>query len=878
MKIIYRQLALLMMLASHCCFAQASGLLAVKLTPDNIHRLPAGGLDAIAGVGDWLLSNGRLCAVISGREHQAYLSPYGGVLIDLWHCENANDQWVTRHQMYNMDKQKIPAVEIIEPQLSADYADIVVTARLDGIHSVTRYRMGTTNTDVLELQSTLSRYAEGDALQMLGSNVLHPRGALAPYTLDTRSREFSLGFAQPEVDTTKPQEILNAISRADLQVLVGDQRTGTEISYGLQPVSALLISGGERELLEPYLIASETFTLFGVFTEPYWQFSRKPSGYDFIVSKFMDLEQGDTLLIERRVIVGDVADVASVTNHIYGGKTIVGNVDSAVAGIDIHDINGQALTFVRPDKQGRFRCRLPAGVNAIAVKAITPWGETEQVFSLDSTLCEADQCVLPALSTGQYGELLLPRGKTLSLIFKALDGKPDPLLMSSLTGLSVGGKPLITGPANNRLSLAGVISDRERIYLPVGRYRVIATRGMEYELSETEIVVKVGQQSLLISEPQRAFETPDAISADFHVHSGISMDSSLLPRDRIIDFVAQGGDLLVPTEHNITVDFQPLIDELGLSDRLYTLPGVEITGMVRSEQAPMTIGHSNVFPVVADAQQFLGGTLPFENKRLGQVIDSYKKTFPGSVFQMNHPRQAGFDDDISFFDHLSFGEPLDISKPLDQSPNKSLLEKLPSSDYRDIDFDAIELLSGEALASYQVLKQDWFYLLKNNLFKVATANSDSHYSQQLVAYPRTYLQLPEQAISAASVSKALKSGAVMGTTGPILKVDLSGATSGEIFSGREALLTIEAQAASWVTVSTARVYINGDLYKTLPIQAGKKLFVEMSFEEDSFIFVEVQGEPGELYSIVVPNISPLAFINPIFVDVNSDGYRYDTRH
>ena len=853
-------------------------LAAVKITQENSWRLPKAGLDGIGGVGDWFLSNGHLCAVISGREHQTYLSPYGGVLVDLWHCEKANDQWVTFHEQYNMDKQKIPPVETIQPQVSGEHADIIVIARLDGIQSVTRFRMGLANKGVLELQTTLTRYAEGDALQMLGSNVLHPRGAMAPYTLDISGREFSIGFAQPDVDTAKPKEILKAITRADLQVLVGDQRTGTDISYGLQPVSATLMSGGERETLEPYLIASETFTIFGVFTEDYWQFARKPGAYDFIVSKLMDLDQGDTLTIEQRVIVSEVSDVASVTDQLYEGKTLVGQVDSAVAGIDVWDGNGQALTFVRPDESGQFRCRLPKGVKTVDVKVMSPWGQVQKSFNLDSALCQSGQCRLPALTTGEYGELLLPRGKTLSLIFKGLDGKPDPLLLSSLTGLTVGGKPLQTGPANNRVSLAGVASDRDRLILPVGRYRVIATRGMEYELSETEITIKPGEQWLEIEEPQRAFATPDSISADFHVHSGISMDSSLLPRERIIDFVAQGADLLVPTEHNITVDFQPLIDELGLTERLYTLPGVEVTGMLRSEQAPLTIGHSNVFPVEADPKQFLGGTLAFENKRLGQVVDLYKKTFPDSVFQMNHPRLASYDQDLAFFEHLSFGEPMDISKPLDQAPNHTLIEKLPGSDYRDIDFDVMELLSGEALASYQVLKQDWFYLLKHNLYKVATANSDSHFSKQLVAYPRTYLNVPEGQVSAQTVSRALKSGAVMGTTGPILTADLSGVGSGGTLVGREAQLTVMVQAASWVDVSLVRIFINGDLYKELPVSVAKPLSLTIPFQEDSFLVVEAQGDPGELYSIVVPNITPIAFINPIFVDVEGDGYRYNTRH
>jgi len=80
---------------------------AYKITADNITQLPIGGMDAIGGVDDWLLSNGQLCAVISAPHHQTYLSLHGATLVDLWHCDRANDQWVTIHDQHNMDKMKI---------------------------------------------------------------------------------------------------------------------------------------------------------------------------------------------------------------------------------------------------------------------------------------------------------------------------------------------------------------------------------------------------------------------------------------------------------------------------------------------------------------------------------------------------------------------------------------------------------------------------------------------------------------------------------------------------------------------------------------------------------------------------------------------------
>ena len=51
--------------------------------------------------------------------------------------------------------------------------------------------------------------------------------------------------------------------------------------------------------------------------------------------------------------------------------------------------------------------------------------------------------------------------------------------------------------------------------------------------------------------------------------------------------------------------------------------------------------------------------------------------------------------------------------------------------------------------------------------------------------------------------------------------------------------------------------------------------VPLEFASDSFVTVEVQGDPlGEdagRYRAVAPGFTPLAFSNPIFVDADGDG-------
>ncbi|MEO1935038.1 MAG: hypothetical protein ABGX04_09675, partial [Myxococcales bacterium] len=48
----------------------------------------------------------------------------------------------------------------------------------------------------------------------------------------------------------------------------------------------------------------------------------------------------------------------------------------------------------------------------------------------------------------------------------------------------------------------------------------------------------------------------------------------------------------------------------------------------------------------------------------------------------------------------------------------------------------------------------------------------------------------------------------------------------------------------------------------------------LAFERDAFVTVEVEGKPEGLYRDALPDYTPFAFTNPIFVDVDGNG-RFD---
>ncbi|MBW2725687.1 MAG: hypothetical protein JRE71_15000, partial [Deltaproteobacteria bacterium] len=56
---------------------QPTALAAGRIAVDTSEGVRIRGSDAIAGVGDWYLSNGTLCAAVLGEEHHGQLVPGG---------------------------------------------------------------------------------------------------------------------------------------------------------------------------------------------------------------------------------------------------------------------------------------------------------------------------------------------------------------------------------------------------------------------------------------------------------------------------------------------------------------------------------------------------------------------------------------------------------------------------------------------------------------------------------------------------------------------------------------------------------------------------------------------------------------------------------
>jgi hypothetical protein len=858
--------------------APASGaeLVAAQITPENAPRLQVGGPDADGGVGDWALRNGTLCAVIAAPEHEAPISPQGGALLDLVRCGNANDQWSALVPLVNLSRASVVPVTGLRAEQDERSARIVAEGGRPGLRIRTSYALDLANPEELSVTTELERGEGGDRMFAFGEIAFHAVGQLRPFSLLRRNLAESVGFAHPSGDPSSPLTMLRGIVAADAHVLVGGDLIEPGLAYGIALERAeLRRAGGAATPVATFSITGESFTMTGVFARPFWVGGRgeAPGVLEMAQLALMDLDEGDALVLVRRIRVGERADVASVTDAYFGsGTEISGRVDDPAARLFVTTAAGAPVTQLRPRADGAFSLRLPGG--AYRLSAVAPGGrEIAREFALDGA-----PLALEPIALGEAARVRLPRGQTLRLVFVGEEGTEDPRFDDDLLGFRVNGEEIPSGPVVNAVSLAGLPDDPAEVVLAPGRYRVLATRGPEYEIRETSLALAAGEVATLVIEaPPRALETPGWIAADLHVHSAESFDASWPLARQLAAFAANGAEVLVATEHDRIFDPRPTLARLGLDDRLIGITGVEVTGAYAGGEVPYTIGHLNAYPMRRDPLAFRGGAPRSEGRRVRALLAELRRGDDAPFVQLNHPRDHDPHslEDGAYFTHLAVaGKPYDPTRPLDAKPNRVLAERDPATGLRDLDYDGVELLNGPDANRFRLVRADWLSLLLQGQLHVGVGNSDTHRAGEVPGLPRTYVALADDRIAGfdeAAFFAALRAGHAFATTGPLLEARLGEAGPGERFSARAGTLRVAVTAAPWVPVDRLLVHRDGEIVADQAIARGGAVELPLEFARDGFVVVEVEGIPDPTYRALLPGFTPLAVTNPIFVDADGDG-------
>jgi len=288
-------------------------------------------------------------------------------------------------------------------------------------------------------------------------------------------------------------------------------------------------------------------------------------------SQLMNLKKGETLLVEQDLWVGNRSDVASVTNLVFADQPVLsGQLDNVSAILHLDRANGEAFSQSKLDYRGRFAVHAPPG--DYQMRMVAPGGiDVTQEVTLGAQGLDLGEIVI-----GERANVVLPTGAPMRLVFVGVDGTPDPDFSDDLLGFAVQDGDVRKGkPTTPDVSLMGHESDPAFVTLAPGTYQVFGTRGPEYGLSQTTLHIEAaGEVRLEIEPPELLVKTPGWIAADLHVHASPSFDNSFPVDERVRSFVAQGGEIMVSTEHDYIYDYTKDIERLGASHLLKTVSGL----------------------------------------------------------------------------------------------------------------------------------------------------------------------------------------------------------------------------------------------------------------------------------------------------------------
>jgi len=421
------------------------------------------------------------------------------------------------------------------------------------------------------------------------------------------------------------------------------------------------------------------------------------------------------------------------------------------------------------------------------------------------------------------------------------------------------------------------------VQLPPGKYRVVVTHGIEFSHHEEEVELGAGVLHKIDTTLRRLVDTTGWVSADFHNHSTPSGDNTCGTDDRIINLAAEHIEFAPTTEHNRFYDWNPHIRRLGLAEEIFTIPGIELTGAA---------AHFNSFPFTPDPWAQDGGA-PVWNKdpRITAVtLRDYQGLNPERWVQINHPDMVANFIDRDGDGHadggfLALGQLIDGLEVVNGNATAYVLADAPYRITKDRNGND----------TYYVLSEFvWLQLLNRGQRHWCVAVSDAHAVHgNGVGGWRMYLPSSSDEparLNYSELSRNAKAGRSIVTTGPFLQVQTGDGTlpGGDTRGLNGVQLKIRVQCTDWIDIDRVQVLVNGrkrsdlnftrathpDAFKDGVVRFERDIDVPLS--EDSHLIVVAIGENHTLAtgygSSTQGAWKPVAYNNPIFVDVDGGGF------
>lgn len=341
-----------------------------------------------------------------------------------------------------------------------------------------------------------------------------------------------------------------------------------------------------------------------------------------------------------------------------------------------------------------------------------------------------------------------------------------------------------------RTGIAYVADGAALLEIPTGRWKVWATRGMEWSLDAAEVDVSFGGDAAVELELAREVDTSGWIAADTHIHtlthSGHG-DASV--EERLVTLAGEGVELAIATDHNHNTDYRPLQRALRLTPWFTPVVGNEVTS---------DVGHMNAFPLDP------AGPVPMYEEPDWSKLVANIRARGAQVVILNHPRwPEGGEDPLTRFG-------FDESTGLNAAGQR-------------FEFDAIEIVNSDCPVSPpRSVLPAWFALLERGLRFTAVGSSDSHEVGVIVGQGRTYVpgaDADPARLDVAAACRAFREGRVSVSLGMFATIEIGGAGMGDTVRAPEG--EVEARVIvrhpSWIAPRRLELVVNGRVAATVPL-------------------------------------------------------------
>ena len=470
------------------------------------------------------------------------------------------------------------------------------------------------------------------------------------------------------------------------------------------------------------------------------------------------------------------------------------------------------------------------------------------------------------------GEFVDGKGKPLpcKVQFISADQTPTPQFAPSSAEFAVG---------NLRYAPKGVF----RQALQAGKYKVIVSRGPEYDALFTEVTVEPGKAAVIKAALKRVVQTPGWVSCDFHSHSSPSGDNTGSQLGRVLNLVCEQIEFGPCTEHNRIDSYQSHIDRLGIGAYFSSVTGMELTGK------PLPLNHQNTFPLKHKPHTQDGGG-PVTDKNIETQIERLALWDNNSekLIQQDHPDIGNL-----FYD-----------KNGDGVLDKGFKFSIPYIDAMEIHpiFLEATIPKGKKFESRSHRVFNWLQILNQGHRITGVVNTDAHYNEHGSGGLRIWVKSPTDEpskIKTLDIVHAVENRQVMMSNGPYLEVTAHHAVSNEfapiVHVGSDlpaksgfVNLHVKVQCPNWIDINHVVVLANGRPLKeftfsrkTHPEKFGKGVIkfdqtLSLQLKKDTHLIVlatHTEKKLGELMGPFWGKHAPTAISNPIFVDVDGNGFQ-----